>query len=92
MHLVEDINLNNPRIGNHPELIHPPAYPFLLSIGFKIYELLNVDPFSMSLGTRILPAERWIIIPLNHIFTILTGLLVFSIGKNLFIAKLDSYP
>ena len=38
----------------------------------------------MSLGTRILPAERWIIIPLNHIFTILTGLLVFSIGKNLF--------
>ena len=28
MHLVEDINLNNPRIGNHPDLIHPPAYPF----------------------------------------------------------------
>ena len=56
----------------------------MLSIGFKIYELLNVDPFAMSLGTRILPAERWIIIPLNHIFTILTGLLIFSIGKNLF--------
>jgi len=84
MHLVEDINLNNPRISNHPDLIHPPAYPFLLSIGFKIYELLNVDPFAMSIGTRILPAERWIIIPLNHIFTMLTGLLIFSIGKNLF--------
>ena len=85
MNLVEGTNASdNPRIGLHPDLIHPPAYPMLLSFGFQIYDLLNVDPFSMELGTRILPAERWIILPLNHLFTILTGLLIFSIGKYLF--------
>jgi hypothetical protein len=85
MNLVEGIDASdNPRIGQHPDLIHPPAYPMLLSFGFQIYEWLNVDPFAMELGTRILPAERWIIVPLNHLFTMLTGLLIFSIGKHLF--------
>ena len=85
MNLVEGTNASdNPQIGQHPDLIHPPAYPMLLSFGFKIYDWLNVDPFSMELGTRILPAERWIVVPLNHLFTILTGFLIFSIGKHLF--------
>lgn len=85
MNSVEGIDASdNPRIGQHPDLIHPPAYPMLLSFGFQIYDWLNVDPFKMELGTRILPAERWIILPLNHLFTILTGLLIFSIGKYLF--------
>ena len=70
MNLVEGTNASdNPRIGQHPDLIHPPAYPMLLSFGFQIYDWLNVDPFSMGLGTRILPAERWIIVPLKHLFT-----------------------
>ena len=38
----------------------------------------------MELGTRILPAEQWILLPLNHLFTMLTGWLVFSLGKHLF--------
>ena len=31
-----------------------------------------------------MPAEQWVIIPLNHLFTLLTGFLIFSIGKHLF--------
>ena len=85
MNLVEGMDANdNPRIRQHPDLIHPPAYPMLLSFGFQIYDWLNVDPFAMELGTRIIPAERWVIVPLNHLFTMLTGLLIFSIGKHLF--------
>ena len=60
----------------------------LLSFGFQIYDWLNMDPFSMGLGTRILPAERWIVLPLNHLFTILTGLLIFRSVNICFIERL----
>jgi len=72
-----------PRINNHPNLIHPPGYPMLLSIGYKFYQILGLDPFNLA-GSIKMPAEQWVIIPLNHIFTLLTGWLIFSIGKHLF--------
>jgi len=74
------------RIGNHPDLYHPPAYPAVLATGFKLFELLGIDPFDLPEGTRStsLPAEQWVILPVNHFFTILTGLMVFLLGKRLF--------
>ncbi len=74
---------NNPLIGSHPNLIHPPGYPFLLSLGFKFFELLGLDLFNLE-SVRIMPAEQWVILPINHLFTMLTGWLIFSIGKHLF--------
>jgi hypothetical protein len=76
----------NPLIKQHPDLYHPPAYPALLAAGFKLFELVGVDPFAMPEGGRgvAMPAEQWIILPLNHLFSILTGWLVFSLGKRLF--------
>jgi hypothetical protein len=76
----------NPMIGMHPDLFHPPAYPALLAAGFKLFNLLGVDPFAMPEGARgvAMPAEQWIILPLNHLFSILTGWIVFSLGKRLF--------
>lgn len=76
----------DPMIGAHPDLFHPPAYPALLAVGFKVFELIGVDPFSMPESARgvAMPAEQWIILPLNHFFSILTGLIVFSLGKRLF--------
>jgi hypothetical protein len=76
----------DPRIVNHPDLFHPPAYPVLLSMGFRLFEVLGVDPFVMPEGSRsaILPAEQWVVLPINHFFTILTGFLIFSLGKRLF--------
>ncbi len=76
----------NPQIGGHPDLFHPPAYPLVLSVGFRFFELIGIDPFSLPEGGRAtsLPAEQWVILPLNHLFSILTGLIVFFLGKRLF--------
>ena len=74
---------DDPLIMSHPDLIHPPAYPILLSAGYKFFQLLGLQPFELA-GSLKLPAEQWVIIPLNHFFTILTGWLIFSVGKHLF--------
>ena len=76
----------NPQIKSHPDLFHPPAYPALLSVGFKLFTLIGLDPFNIDLNSRVgtMPAEQWVILPVNHIFTLLTGWLVFSLGKRLF--------
>ncbi len=76
----------NSQIGGHPDLFHPPAYPALLAVGFKFFELVGVDSFAIPEGSRssTIPAEQWVILPLNHLFCILTGWIVFSLGKRLF--------
>ena len=72
-----------PEIYNYPDLIHPPGYPILLSFGYKFFQILGLEPFNLA-GSIKMPAEQWVIIPLNHLFTLLTGWLIFSIGKHLF--------
>ena len=77
----------NPQIGGHPDLLHPPAYPSVLGAGFKFFELIGVNPYAMpegGQGAAIMPAEQWVIMPINHLFSLLTGWLVFSLGKRLF--------
>ena len=77
----------NPQIGGHPDLLHPPAYPAVLGAGFKFFELIGVNPYAMpegGQGAAIMPAEQWVIMPINHLFSLLTGWLVFSLGKRLF--------
>jgi branched-subunit amino acid transport protein len=76
----------NPQIQNHPDLYHPPAYPAVLAVGFKFFSLIGIDPFEIPQGSRVatMPAEQWVILPVNHLFTILTGWIVFALGKRLF--------
>jgi 4-amino-4-deoxy-L-arabinose transferase-like glycosyltransferase len=76
----------NPQVFGHPDLYHPPAYPFLLATGFKLFDLIGIDPFTTGEGGRgvSMHAEQWIILAMNHLFSILTGLLVFRLGKRLF--------
>ena len=84
---ISERNLDeNAQIGDHPDLYHPPAYPALLATGFKFFELIGIDPFNLPEGSRTtsLPAEQWVILPLNHLFAILTGLIVFMLGKRMF--------
>lgn len=68
------------------DLYHPPAYPVVLSAGFRLFELFNIDPFFINPQSRVatMPAEQWVILPINHLFTILTGWIVFRLGKRLF--------
>ncbi|MEN7973233.1 MAG: hypothetical protein ABFR47_05315 [Verrucomicrobiota bacterium] len=76
----------NSQVAGHPDLYHPPAYPMLLATGFKFFEMIGIDPFKLPEGGRAtsLPAEQWVILPINHLFCILTGWIVFSLGKRLF--------
>ena len=76
----------NPQIGGHPDLYHPPAYPLVLSAGFSLFEWMGIDSFQLPEAGRAtsLPAEQWVILPVNHLFSILTGWIVFSLGKRLF--------
>ncbi len=76
----------DPQIGNHPDLYHPPAYPAVLAVGFKFFTMIGIDPFEISPRSRVatMPAEQWVILPVNHLFTLLTGWIVFALGKRLF--------
>lgn len=79
------------RIDRHPEIIKPPLYPALLAANFKFFNLVGIDLFPSSKvfqGIRIFPAEQWVIVPLNHLFTVLSGLLLYLIGRNLFSHKI----
>jgi len=76
----------NPQIFGHPDILHPPAYPALLATGFKVLELAGMDLFDIPPGSRstTIPAEQWVILPVNHFFTILIGGIIFLLGKRLF--------
>ena len=75
------------RIDRHPELFKPPLYPALLAANFKFFNLIGVDLFPASAafqGMRVYPAEQWVIVPLNHFFAVLSGLLLYLLGRKLF--------
>jgi hypothetical protein len=73
-------------VFGHPDLVHPPAYPALLSAGFKLFDLMGIDAFVVpEIGQQgSMNAEKWVILTVNHFFAILTGWLLFLLGKRLF--------
>lgn len=79
------------RIGYHPEIFRPPLYPAVLAAAFKFFDLVGIDLFPVSTafqGMRIYPAEQWVIVPLNHFFTALSGLMLYLLGRKLFSHKI----
>ncbi len=75
----------NSQIFGHPDLLHPPAYPVVLGAGFKFFDLIGVDVFGIPEGPGVpMHAEQWVVLAVNHFFAILTGGLLFLLGKRLF--------
>ncbi len=74
------------QVFGHPDLFHPPVYPMVLSAGFKLFDLMGIDAFvAPEIGQKgSMNAEKWVILTVNHVFSILTGWLVFLLGKRLF--------
>jgi len=64
----------------HPDIVHPPVYPWILSIGLRI--LGNV--YSPDKYVRAIPPEQWAIVPLGHLCTLLTGLVLFLMARRFF--------
>ncbi len=79
------------KVMGHPELFRPPLYPAILAGAFKFFDLIGIDLFPDSeafRGSRVYPAEQWVIIPINHVFTGLAGILLYLLGRRLFSHKI----
>lgn len=90
-YMMEKSPIAEPMVGNQPDLTHAPAYPSLLAGAFAIPKLLNMEMFALPETSELqnsYPAERWVVIPLNNFFVIMTGLLLYIFGKKLFSKKL----
>lgn len=79
-YLIEHSPSHSPQISEHPDIVNPPLYPALLAGGFKIFE----NAFNSDRPARTFPPEQWVIVPLGHLFSIFTGLLMFLIARKLF--------
>lgn len=82
--LTQNAPVHKPMVERHPDILHAPVYPAMLAGIFRLY------PPAMAAehrGGNFLP-EQVMIIPLNHIFVLLTGGWVFLIGRRLFTLKI----
>lgn len=70
----------NAQVDRHPDILHPPVYPALLAGGFSAFK----GAFSPERRGGVFTPEQWIIVPLNHLFVLATGLFVFLCARRLF--------
>lgn len=78
--LIEKTSKHNPMVNEHPDTLHPPLWPMLLAAGFQATRVSFADENAGG----VFPPEQWVMIPLCHFFTLLTGIVVFLLGKRLF--------
>lgn len=69
----------NPRFNDHPDIIHPPLYPVALAGWFK---MLGVEFDTDTEGGKYGPELK--LIWLSNLFTVLSGILVWLLGRFLF--------
>lgn len=68
-----------PRVLNHPDLYHAPLYPVILSLGFRIFP----SAFNTGESGGVFAPEQWVVVPINHLFLLLSSLLTFLIARRL---------
>ncbi len=78
--LIEKSSKHSPMVNGHPDTLHAPLWPLVLAAGFKATRV----SFSGDNAGGVFPPEQWVVIPLSHLFTLLTGIMVLLIGKRLF--------
>lgn len=71
----------NPKVMEHPDIVHPPVYPMALATGFKVFRSVAFTPVEAGKPWR---PEQWVIMPMGHVCTVLTGLLLYLTGRRLF--------
>ncbi len=79
-YLINHTRTHDPRLNNHPDILHAPLWPLTLAAVFKTARV----SFPVDTAPRIFPPEQWVIIPLCHLFSLLTGVLVYLLGRTLF--------
>lgn len=73
---------NESLFSSHPELFLPPAYPILLSGIFQWVDFKKIDD-RIGQSTLVYPAD-YIQVVVNHIFVLLTGLIIFLMAWRMF--------
>jgi hypothetical protein len=79
-YLIEHSKAGDPRLRDHPDIVHPPIYPMILAWGFDIFE----GAFATDRPARTFPPEQWVIVPVGHLFTLFTAAVIFLIARHLF--------
>ena len=78
------LSRNNPagglRMDRHPDIVNAPLWPAVLGAAFKVAG----TSFAAEKPSAVFPPEQWVIVPLGHFFTLLTGLVLFFFGRRLF--------
>ena len=69
----------DPRFDNHPDILHPPLYPAALAGWFK---LMGTEFDYVVRGGKHKPELQ--AVALCHLFTILTGVFLWLLGRRLF--------
>lgn len=80
MKILQQGPLRNAAVERHPDILHPPVYPALLAAGFKAFP----GAFSPEKPGGIFTPEQWVVIPLNHLFVLVTGIFVYLAARRLF--------
>lgn len=70
-----------PRIQDHPDIVNPPLYPAVLG---GLFRLLPQSVFVAQVRDSIYVPERWVILPFNQLCLLLSVLLVYCWGRQLF--------
>ncbi|MCX7009326.1 MAG: glycosyltransferase family 39 protein [Kiritimatiellaeota bacterium] len=82
-YLIEKSRQHSPQMEQHPDIVNPPLYPAILSVGF----LATRGAFASESIAGVFTPEQWIIVPIGHLCTVLSGLLVYLLGRRLFDAR-----
>ncbi len=86
MKYMQGVTHGDPKVLSHPELTRPPVYPAVLAGVFKLRKSLLVS--APTRGMSVYKPEQYFIIPLNNMFSLFTGLLVYLLGMRLFDKRL----
>ncbi len=83
----------DPRVLNHPDLYSAPLYPVALSIQMMAADALGQDLYAMTpegqRPARVFKAERWLVIPVNQTFVMITGLFLYLLARQLFSVQIS---
>lgn len=79
-YLIEKSPRHNPMINAHPDILHAPLWPAVLASGFKVSGI----SFAPETAGGVFKPEQFVIIPMCHLFTLLTGGFLFLIARRLF--------
>ncbi len=80
-YLTRDGRSDDPRIHGHPDLVNAPLYPVMLGSWFRLtgakFDGLQEGPLQVF-------QPEYRIMFLNHLFAVLTGILLYLLGRRLF--------